>query len=298
MPMELPKEKVVVIMAPTASGKSRLSVEVASRYPSEIINSDKIQVYKGLDITTNKITLEEQLGVPHHLLGNIDSVIHPELSAAEFRSRASSIISEISGRGNLPIVVGGSNSFVYALLANEFNKDLNVFSESGAQVCSELRYNCCLIWIDVSLPVLDEYIKKRVDDMIDSGGLNELAKFHQYDMLHLEPNVGLTKSIGVPEFKEYVSRYGNEMPSSKGDQKQKDLYDKAVNLMKENTCKLAKAQMEKIKFLKQRGWDIKRLDATKSFMALLQGSKNWSTIWETQVLQPTLNIVNSLLEEP
>ncbi|CBI32356.3 unnamed protein product, partial [Vitis vinifera] len=68
-----PKGKVVVVMGATGTGKSRLSIDLATRFPAEIVNSDKMQVYEGLDIVTNKITEEEQRGVPHHLL----RIAHP-----------------------------------------------------------------------------------------------------------------------------------------------------------------------------------------------------------------------------
>ena len=66
------KEKVVFIMGSTGSGKTKLSIELGSLFPSEIINADKIQVYKGLDIITNKIPESERRGIPHHLLGIIE----------------------------------------------------------------------------------------------------------------------------------------------------------------------------------------------------------------------------------
>ena len=63
------REKVVFIMGATGTGKSILSIDLAARFPAEIINLDKIQCHKGLDIVTNKVTKEEQCGIPHHLLG-------------------------------------------------------------------------------------------------------------------------------------------------------------------------------------------------------------------------------------
>ncbi|XP_011102054.1 adenylate isopentenyltransferase 5, chloroplastic-like [Sesamum indicum] len=66
------KDKVVVVLGATGTGKSRLAIDLATRFGAEVINSDKIQVYKGLDIVTNKVSNEECHGVPHHLLGIID----------------------------------------------------------------------------------------------------------------------------------------------------------------------------------------------------------------------------------
>lgn len=132
------KEKVVVIMGSTGTGKSRLSVDLATRFSAEIINSDKMQFYKGLEITTNQITIAEQCGVPHHLLGELPAD-GPELTASEFRSLASGSISEMISRGKLPIIAGGSNSYIHALLAEHFDPETNPFSKP--LIPSKLRYD-------------------------------------------------------------------------------------------------------------------------------------------------------------
>ncbi|XP_065869311.1 tRNA dimethylallyltransferase 2-like isoform X2 [Euphorbia lathyris] len=80
------KPKVVVIMGPTGSGKSKLAIDLASHFPIEIINADSMQVYHGLDVLTNKVPLHEQNGVPHHLLGTISPNV--EFTAKDFRDCA------------------------------------------------------------------------------------------------------------------------------------------------------------------------------------------------------------------
>ncbi|KAJ0096068.1 hypothetical protein Patl1_14975 [Pistacia atlantica] len=121
------KDKIVVIMGATGTGKSRLSVDLATRYfPSEIINSDKMQVYKGLDITTNKISLHERQNIPHHFLGEFDS--HDgELTPLEFRHLAHLTISDIVSRKRTPFIVGGSNSFIYSLLVEGIQPKVRCF---------------------------------------------------------------------------------------------------------------------------------------------------------------------------
>lgn len=111
------KQKVVVVMGATGTGKSRLSIDLATSFPAEIINADKIQVYEGLDIVTNKITEEECIGVPHHLLGIVDP--EADFTAENFISMASLAMKSIHGRGKLPIIAGGSNSFIEALVDDE-----------------------------------------------------------------------------------------------------------------------------------------------------------------------------------
>ncbi|NQW73565.1 MAG: tRNA (adenosine(37)-N6)-dimethylallyltransferase MiaA [Actinobacteria bacterium] len=105
---------VVAIVGPTASGKSALAVQVARRCGGEIVNTDSMQVYSGMDIGTAKPLEPEWRGVPHHLL----SAWPPdhELTVAEFQAAARAAIVEVSGRGAIPIAVGGSGLYVSAVL--------------------------------------------------------------------------------------------------------------------------------------------------------------------------------------
>ncbi|MBB6449228.1 tRNA dimethylallyltransferase [Geomicrobium halophilum] len=112
---------VIVIVGPTAVGKSALSIEVAKRFSGEIINGDAFQVYRGLDIGTAKITAEEQESIPHHLLDILDPT--ETYSAAQFQKDAFQKINEIHDRGHLPIVVGGTGMYIKGITANwTFNK--------------------------------------------------------------------------------------------------------------------------------------------------------------------------------
>ena len=110
-------------MGPTGSGKTKLLIELATHFDGEIINSDKIQLYKGLDITTNKLPVHEQNGIVHHLLDKFDSAFG-EITSAKFSSLASSAISGITARDRLPILVGGSTSYIYPLLSTRFDPDV------------------------------------------------------------------------------------------------------------------------------------------------------------------------------
>ena len=105
---------VLCIAGPTASGKSARAVEEALARGGEIISVDSRQVYRGLDIGTEKITLGEARGVPHHLLDIRD--VHENYSAGDFVTDATRLIREISGRGKLPILVGGTHFYFDALL--------------------------------------------------------------------------------------------------------------------------------------------------------------------------------------
>ncbi|MFS0884710.1 tRNA (adenosine(37)-N6)-dimethylallyltransferase MiaA [Aeromicrobium sp. 179-A 4D2 NHS] len=105
---------VVVIVGPTASGKTRLSVELARAVGGEIVNADSVQLYRGMDVGSAKATPEERGGVPHHLLDVLDPA--QEASVAEFQREARAAIADIDGRGRVPILVGGSSLYVRAVL--------------------------------------------------------------------------------------------------------------------------------------------------------------------------------------
>lgn len=107
-------KKVLVIAGPTASGKSALSMDLASTFPLEVISADSMQVYRGMDIGTDKVSKEEASRVPHHLI-DIKDPDEP-WSVEEFKSRAREAIDQIHSRQRLPCVVGGTGLYIRALL--------------------------------------------------------------------------------------------------------------------------------------------------------------------------------------
>ncbi|MGE6488045.1 tRNA (adenosine(37)-N6)-dimethylallyltransferase MiaA [Paenisporosarcina sp. NPDC076898] len=106
--------EVLSIVGPTASGKTALSIKLAKMLNGEIINGDSMQVYKGLDIGTAKITSAEMEGIPHHLL----DIKQPDetFSVAEYQKLVRSKIDEIRAKGKLPILVGGTGLYVQSVL--------------------------------------------------------------------------------------------------------------------------------------------------------------------------------------
>lgn len=106
--------EIVCIMGPTCTGKSEVGIAVASRFGGEIISADSMQVYQGFDIGTAKLPPSERGGIPHHLIDCCDP--HETFSAGRFQIRAEKLIDEISGRGRLPVVVGGTGLYFRALL--------------------------------------------------------------------------------------------------------------------------------------------------------------------------------------
>jgi len=114
-------QKIIVVVGPTASGKSDFAVALAKKENGEIISSDSRQVYRGLDIGTGKITEEEMAGVPHHMIDIID--IHQSFSVADYEAIATPIIIDILKRGKTPIICGGTGQYIDALIyKNTFAK--------------------------------------------------------------------------------------------------------------------------------------------------------------------------------
>jgi tRNA dimethylallyltransferase len=124
--MDVSKPPVLCIVGPTATGKSALGIELAKHLSGEVLSADSMQVYRGMDIGTAKVTREEQQGVPHHLL----DLVSPDVrfTVADWVQRADAAISEIHARGNLPIVVGGTGLYIRAI-----TEDLSFAEEEGSE---------------------------------------------------------------------------------------------------------------------------------------------------------------------
>ena len=123
------KEKILVILGPTATGKSHCAIEIAKKYNGEIISGDSMLVYKGMDIGTAKPTPEELAAVPHHLV----DILPPDasFSVVDFKQQAERLITEITARGHLPIIAGGTGLYIKALLEG--------YAFNEAEEDSELR---------------------------------------------------------------------------------------------------------------------------------------------------------------
>lgn len=203
---------LIVVVGQTASGKSSLSMQLAQRFNGEIIAADSRTVYTGMDVGTAKPTVEDRKAVPHHLL----DVVTPDqnFSVAEFQRLAKVAIEDITARGKLPILVGGSGLYVDAVIYNfsfrrspqaDVRRDLQTLSvhklqnrlaeaglalpenksnprhlirtlESGGEipVREDLRPNTLVIGLVKEKQDLELAIKERVGRMIDEGFVEEV----------------------------------------------------------------------------------------------------------------------------
>lgn len=203
---------LVVIVGETASGKSALAMNIAEQFEGEIICADSRTIYKGMDIGTAKPSAEDQARVPHHLL----DVVRPDetFSAADFKRLALAAVKDITARGKLPLLVGGSGLYVDAVLYDfQFRAPANPARREALQQLSieelqtallegdiplpenarnprhlirtletggqrpehaELRPNTLLIGLKIDREVLKENIIRRVGHMFNAGFMDEV----------------------------------------------------------------------------------------------------------------------------
>lgn len=134
--MENIKQKVIVIVGPTASGKTKTSIEIAKKLNGEIISADSMQIYKEMNIGTAKPTKEEQEGIVHYML----DIISPEeeFNVSKYKKMAEEKIEEILKKGKLPIIVGGTGLYVNSLINgiefSEVKEDLEYRKEKMEKV--------------------------------------------------------------------------------------------------------------------------------------------------------------------
>jgi tRNA dimethylallyltransferase len=127
---------LIIICGATATGKSDLALEVAEKFDGEIINADSMQLYKGMDIGTAKLTEAERRGIPHHLLDILS--VNEDASVAAYQERARSAIKEIQDRNKTAIVVGGTGLYIKSIIDEmnfpETDPELRAKLESEAEL--------------------------------------------------------------------------------------------------------------------------------------------------------------------
>jgi tRNA dimethylallyltransferase len=144
------KAPLIIICGPTATGKSDLAIEVAKKFDGEIINADSMQLYRGMDIGTAKLTIAERDSIPHHLLDVLD--VSEDASVAQYQSLARTAIDEIRGRGKTAIVVGGTGLYIKSII-DEMN-----FPETDPEIRKKLEEEA------EALGVAELYARLRVLD--------------------------------------------------------------------------------------------------------------------------------------
>ncbi len=154
---------LIVIVGETASGKTALGIKLAQKFNGEIICADSRTVYKHMDIGTAKPTKTEQRLVRHHLIDLVEP--NEKYNVAMFKHDALAAIEDITGRGKLPIIVGGTGLYVDAVI---FDYDFD------SKTMSDLRPNTLLIGVQRARSDLKERITRRIEKMIDDGFVEEV----------------------------------------------------------------------------------------------------------------------------
>jgi tRNA dimethylallyltransferase len=185
--------RVLVGGGPTAVGKTEYALALASLLRGEIINADSMQVYRGLDIGTAKIKKEEQQGIPHHLFDCVD--VDAPFDVAQYQRLARQCIEEITARGHLPILVGGTGLYVRATLfdyqfpAKEGHPILPLSKEATGALYEQLQILDPLAAAQIH-PNNRQRIERALQRVAESGPLKEVSR---PDLLYDALFVGLTR---------------------------------------------------------------------------------------------------------
>ncbi|XP_062185946.1 adenylate isopentenyltransferase 3, chloroplastic-like [Phragmites australis] len=275
------KPKVIFVLGATATGKSKLAIALARRFNGEVINADKIQVHDGVPIITNKVTDEEQAGVPHHLL----SVLHPDadFTAEDFRREAGRAIERVLSVGRLPVVAGGSNTYIETLV-------------EGDGAAFRAAHDVLFLWVDAAPELLEWYAALRVDDMVVRGLVDEARAAFDAATSAADYTRGVRRAIGLPEMHDYLLA---ERVGAAGEAELAGMLASALREIKSNTFALARAQAEKIRRLSTfDGWDVRRVDVSPVFASMADGAGCHDQTWKALVWEPCEEMVRRFLETP
>lgn len=287
------KNKLIVILGPTASGKTDLSVKLAKKYDGEIISADSRQIYKEMDVGTAKITQKEMFGIPHHLI----DIVKPDktITLSQYKQKAVKIIKDIQSRGKIPFFVGGTGLYIQAVVENLFipkikpdeNLRKTLEQKTNTQLLKQLKK------LDPqTTAIIDPKNKRRIIRALEVSILSgKPFSFLRtkgrpiFDTIQIGINVSrgiLYKRINqrveqqvksglIEEVKKLGAKYGWNFPSMSGiGYKEFKLFiennatlKKSKNLLKQNTRNYAKRQMTWFKKNKTIHWIKNEKEAKK-----------------------------------
>lgn len=181
------KPKLIAIVGTTASGKSSLGIDLARHYGAEIVSADSRQVYKHLDLGTGKVTPEEMALVKHHMIDILD--LNEPYSMAQFQSMAYECIDEISSRGVLPMLVGGTGLYTRSVIDGYSLVDVTPDEELRAELSEKSREELVSMLESYGVPTpAGEVSERRIIRMIEklrAGYPAENESKPRYDVLQL-----------------------------------------------------------------------------------------------------------------
>lgn len=279
------KQKIIAITGPSSSGKTKLAIEIAKQNNGEIISVDSRQIYKEIDIGSAKPSMEEREGIPHHLIDIID--LNQEYTVADFCDDAKNKIKEITNRGKLPILAGGTGLY-YRVLLQDFdlprvapNKELreelekksneelyNLLIKLDSDIAQKIHFNnkvkiiraieVCKI---LGIPMSKAQKKKDCEYNVTWYGLNSSDRTFLYERINKRVEQMIDKGL-VKEAEFLFNKYPNNniLMNTIGYQ---ELYpylngkfniDDSIELIKQNTRRYAKRQISWFKANSDINW--------------------------------------------
>ena len=198
--MSLHKEKLIVILGATATGKSALALKLAKELQTEIISADSMMVYKNFNIGTAKPTPTELASIKHHLV----DILEPEekFSVVDFQMAASKIINDLNRRDKIPIVAGGTGLYIQALIEGyQFSDKFNKSVKSKYKETGELVYDAKVIGLTLDRQELYKRINERTQKMFADGLVDEVQSLLNSGVAR---NAQAMLGIGYKETLEYL----------------------------------------------------------------------------------------------
>ena len=283
------EQKIIAITGPSSSGKTALAVSLAKELNGEIISVDSRQIYKGLDIGSAKPTVEERDGIPHYMMDIIE-VTEP-YTVADFCDGAKVLINDISSRGKLPILAGGTGLYFRTLLQDfdlprvapneELRAELdkkdtqelfNMLLEKDYDIAQKIHFNnkvkiirALEVCITLGIPMSKAQKKKESTYNTLWFGLNTKDREFLYDRINKRVDVMLSQGL-EKEAKDLFEKYGenNILLNTIGYQELYPYFNGAsdfntsIELLKQNTRRYAKRQISWFNANKDINWfDIK-----------------------------------------
>jgi tRNA dimethylallyltransferase len=211
--------KLVVIAGATATGKSSLSVELAQAIDAEIINADSMQVYRGMDIGTAKISVEERQGIPHHMLDVLD--VNQDSTVAWYQSGAREVIDEIHSRGKSVVMVGGTGLYIKAVI-DELN-----FPDTDPMVRHTLNKEAEELGIDAMFARLEK-LDPAAAIAIDRANLRRIIRALEVIEITGKPftaNLPREESIRYPDARQFGLVMDRELLSTRIDERVNTMFE-------------------------------------------------------------------------
>lgn len=207
--LESVKNPLIVVLGPTASGKTGFSIMLAEYInqitgkTAEVINADSRQMFTGMDIGTAKVSSEEMAGVPHHML----DVLQPDadINVAWYQRKAEQCIADILGRDHIPLLVGGSMLYIASITDGlSFDSDVRTELRSPNAECT---YDLLIFGLGKERSEVVEKINNRTQKLFDAGWIDEVRRL--IDDGYTKTDQGM-KACGYREIVDFLTSGGDE----------------------------------------------------------------------------------------